>query len=84
MLDDITDDLEFERQLAEMRGRDLLLFTARQVYQANKRNLLHEARLAALEKERRLGPRVVAAIGGAVGGVVAGLTFGIIKLADKS
>jgi hypothetical protein len=80
MLDDITDDLEFEQQLAEMRGRDLLLFTARQVYHANKRCRLHEERLTALEKERGLGTKVIAAIGAAVGGAVAGATFGIIKL----
>ena len=83
MLDDITDDLEFERQLAELRGRDLLLFTARQMYQANKRCARHEARLIKLEKERGLGAKVIAAIGAGVGGAVAGITFGIIKLADK-
>lgn len=80
MIDDMMDDLEFEREISKLNGRQLLEFIARESYHTRKTCRAHEARLATLEKERGLGTKVIAAIGAAIGGAVAGATFGIIKL----
>lgn len=76
-------DLEFEQQISEMHDHDLLVFMARHCHQTDRRCTMHEQRLSKLEKERGLGPKIIAGIGAAVGGAVAGIIYGVISLARK-
>lgn len=77
MSDGMLDDLTFEQQIAGLNDRELMEFTARQVFGMAKGCSDHETRIQSLEGR---GPRMraVAGIGGFAGSVIAGAIYGII------
>ena len=65
----VLNDLEFEKQIKEMSGRQLLEFTARQTYDVSILARSNEGRVVKLENRDRK-------IFGATGGI--GAVFGVI------
>lgn len=87
MSDGMLDDMEFERQLAEMSDRQLMEFNARQSFQMNKTCRNHGDRITAIEGElqrRGSGLKAAGGIGGFLGGTIAGVVYGLIVLIKGS
>jgi hypothetical protein len=85
------DDLDFTHKIRSMPDRELLEFTALQVYDVNQRCPKHDARIAALEDsgagkdhEKRISklesqPKTVGALSGGITGGLVGIIFALIE-----
>ena len=78
MVDRLNDQLEFEENIRKMDDRELLEFTARQVYSVRELCPLHEKRLKVLEDIDKHDKRRLS-LSGSVGGLIAG---GVVALLD--
>ncbi len=67
-------NLDFEKHMTEMTDRNLLEFTARQVWEMCQRCEAHEKRIAEIEN----GQKTMAGLaGGTTGGIVSALLLGV-------
>lgn len=79
MSDGLLDELEFDQKIAGLNDRELMEFTARQVFAMTKMCHNHGDRITALEG-RGSGLKAAGGFGGVVGGTIAGLVYGLITL----
>lgn len=73
--DNILDDLEFERQMAELSDRGLGEFTARQVFEARKDIHSNTRRIRSLESKNKK----IFAISGGAGTMIGGAIVAVIN-----
>lgn len=75
---EINERLEFERSIQSMSDRQVLEFTARQVYTMQLLCPIHEDRLVKLENLDRNGKKVIG-ISGGIGGIIAGIIIAVVN-----
>jgi nucleoid-associated protein YejK len=66
MPDGMLNEMEFEQNMAKMKNRELLEFTARNVYELNKRCPINEERITTLESTVRKRSGITGGITSAV------------------
>lgn len=79
---DINEEMEFEQHISAMNDRQLLEFTARQVYSVQRLCPVHGERISELEKadkndKKRLG------ITGTISGTIVGAVIGLVDYFAK-
>ena len=71
----VNSELEFERNIASFKDRELLEFVARQNYETCLRCAKHDLRIAALEHESKK----ISGITGGIAGLISAIVIGIIN-----
>ena len=81
---DMLDDLEFESQIAKLGDRDLMEFTARQVFETRKDVRSNSGRIKTLEDRDKKAYGKVSGISGAIGIAIGSAILFLINHFTKS